>query len=504
MMRGMRSRGGRGASRPAAVILLLASFSACRERPVNVVLITIDTLRSANLSAYGYSRPTSPRLDELARQGVLFENCYSAANVTTPSHTSILTGTWVTTHGVDRNSGRLAADGDPTLAERFRGAGYATAAVVSIGHLNRAPSGLGRGFDAYFDAGGERRAGEAVRLASEWIETNAERPFFVWLHVYDPHMAYDPPPPYDALYVRQRSRRIDALLGRTSARDVLQDERLGENERQRLQRIFALSPVRKFAFDLIGFTSAELEYLPALYDGEIAYTDACLGRLFDDLDRQNLSNDTLVAVTADHGEAFGEHGYYFCHRTVYEETLRVPLILRMPRRIPAGRRVSAPASGIDIAPTLLHYAGVPLGKKMDGRSLAPFVDGSSEAANEPILADHDHRGAYVIREGSWKLIASRKGRTAKPDVVELAALAASPGDAARIGTLVITHAQAYELFNLADDPGERRNLAAEHPETVRHLLALRDERIGKSRRARARAPADPAALEQLRALGYED
>jgi arylsulfatase A-like enzyme len=471
---------------------------------VNVVLITIDTLRAGNLSAYGYSRPTSPRLEGLARQGVLFENCYSAANVTTPSHTSILTGTRVTTHGVDRNSARFAAEEIPTLAERYRRAGYATAAVVSVGHLNRASSGLGRGFDAYFDAGGERRVGEAVGLARQWIAANAERPFFLWVHVFDPHMAYDPPPPYDALYVKQRSRRIDALLGRADKRDVLDDERLGEKERSRLAGIFALRAERAFAFDLLGFTPAELEYLPALYDGEIAYTDASLGELFDDLERRNLSDDTLVTVTADHGEAFGEHGIYFSHRTVYEETLRVPLILRLPRRIPAGERVAALVSGIDIAPTLLHYSRLPLGEEMDGRSLAPLIDGWGEPPSEPILADHDHGYAAVIRDGAWKLIVSQLARRPRLRSRGLEALASTPDGAARIEGLLVVHPKRYELFNLADDPSEKRDVAAQHPEAVRRLLALSDERTKKRSRSPSRSATDPAALERLRALGYDE
>jgi arylsulfatase len=495
------SRAIRGRLIPAAA-MLLAALPACRSETsrTSVVLITIDTLRAGNLSAYGYARPTSPRLEKLAEQGVLFENCYSAANVTNPSHISILTGTRVGKHGVRQNSQTFAAEGIPTLAERFRKAGYATAAVVSISHLDRAPSGLGRGFDAYFDAGtGERRAAQSVRLVRSWVQANASRPFFLWLHIFDPHMTYNPPPPYDARYVTQRSRRIDAILGRVDKSDVLQDANLAADEREALTRIFAMPSENVIGFNLLGLTPVELEYLPALYDGEIAYTDASLGELFDDLDRQNLSGRTIVAVTADHGEAFGEHGIYFSHRTVYEETLRVPLILRYPGRIPAAKRVGALVSGIDIAPTLLHYSGLPLGEGMDGRSLAPLIEGSAEAPSEPILADHAHGHAEMVRDGSWKLIISRTAQK-----VRRLERSGRPERSEQIERLRAIHPKRHELFNLAEDPAEKNDLASQHPETVKRLLALRRERLDGASRPSSPAVTDPAALERLRALGYDD
>lgn len=481
---------------PAAAIVLLATVTACRTDPgpVNVVLITIDTLRAGNLSAYGHSRPTSPRLDQLAQQGVLFEHCYSAANVTTPSHTSILTGTRVPTHGVWRNSSPLAADGVPTLAERFRQSGYATAAVVSIDHLNGAQSGLGRGFESYFDAHGERRAEASVRLARTWIATNSQLPFFLWLHVFDPHMPYNPPPPYDGRYVTERSVRIDPFLGRGSPRAFFEHERLDDGERKRWEQLFTLPWNQAIGFNRVGLTPAELEYLPALYDGEVSYTDAALGELLDDLDRHELSENTLVAVTADHGEQFGRHGLYFVHRTLYEETLHVPLILRLPDRIPAGRRIATPVSGIDVSPTVLDYAGLPLGDQMDGRSLARAISGSGEPAGEPILAEHGNGRASMVRDGPWKLIVSSARRDSAEPTATDTAEARPPRP---------VHEKARELFNLADDPYEQNDVAAQHPEIVRRLLDLRATRL-KRWAPPARPIADPAAIERLRALGYTD
>ena len=181
--------------------------------PPSVLLITIDTLRADHLSAYAHSRRTSPNLDALAAQGALFEVAYSESNTTNPSHATILTRAPMQAHGVVSMPQGLDAPGLPTLAERFQSAGYATAAIVSARHLNR----LRRGFDAYLDvAETERAAAETVALANEWIEAHAQQRFFVWLHLFDPHTPYAPPPPYDTRFPSPPGPRIDVIFGRLS------------------------------------------------------------------------------------------------------------------------------------------------------------------------------------------------------------------------------------------------------------------------------------------------
>jgi arylsulfatase len=474
-----------------------ALFSAGRERPPSVLLITIDTLRVDRLSGYGYQRPTSPNLDRLGREGAVFESCYSASNSTNPSHTSILTGTRVTRHGVVTNQTTFAEESIPLLFERFRAAGYETAAVVSVAHLNRTLSGLGRGVDDYFDAQGERRAESSVVLARTWIAARADRRFFLWLHLFDPHMMYDPPAPFDTAYPAERSPRLDVILRRSDAADFFRAKAVAEEERRFLEKQFSLHFIDSISFNQIGLTPSEIGYLHALYDGEITYTDTALAGLFRELEDLGIRDETLVVLTADHGEAFGEHGIYCDHRSLYEETLRVPLILRYPDAIPAGLRVQTPVSGIDIAPTILDYAGLPADGEMDGRSLRPALD-QSELVSEPILAEHAHALASMVRDGPWKLIVSRTAARA-------GRIEARQEEASNVRKLRTLHPNEHELFNLVDDMGEVRDQSTTRPDVVERLLAMYAARSnGRAAPPTTRAVSDPAALERLRALGYED
>ncbi|MBI4514367.1 MAG: sulfatase [Deltaproteobacteria bacterium] len=448
----------------------------------NVLLITIDTLRADHVSAYGYMRPTTPHLDRLASEGVMFENCYSAANVTNPSHISLLTGTRVSTHGVTSNTAGLTAPHITTLAERFRKAGYATAAVVSIGHLGQENSGLGRGFDDYYDVKDERRATDSVLVTRQWLGAHAERPFFVWLHLWDPHMRYNPPPPYDRRYVRASSPRIDLFLKRSPLQQFFRANRVPPSARDRLRELFKLGFKEAVGNNQIGLTREEIDYLVALYDGEIAYVDATLAGLFGDLHELGLSDDTLLVVTADHGEAFGEHSIYCDHRTIYNETLHVPLIMRYPRRIPAGRRVANLVSGIDLAPTVLQYAGLRLDGPLEGRSLLPAIEQGPAQEPVPLFAEHAKGIASMVRDGQWKLIIGN--RAAKPRL----------------------HPNAFELFNLDDDPHERRDLTETKPEMIAKLQQVRQAWLtapAVAPEANER-PVDAETLERMRALGYVD
>jgi arylsulfatase len=344
----------------ASLVVCVSNTASPVQRPVNVVLVTIDTVRADHLSAYGYKRQTSPNLDRLAREGALFETAYSATNSTQPSHTSLLTGTRATTHGVLSNSIRFARADIPTLAERFHRAGYATAAVVSTPELNRDRSGLGRGFDFYADTPQiTRPAAAASALARSWIAQHHGHPFFFWLHLIDAHMPYSPPPPYDARFVSERCARIDVILGRESADEFFRDH---PHVRRRafLKEQFARPFIDSIGLNHIGLTPKETDYLAAMYDGEIAYANAALGVLFTDLRKLSPERPPLVVVTADHGESLGDHHVVYCeHSTIYEETLRVPLIFWWPGHIPAGSRIATIAAGIDVAPIGLDTASSP-------------------------------------------------------------------------------------------------------------------------------------------------
>jgi arylsulfatase A-like enzyme/Tfp pilus assembly protein PilF len=292
----------------------------------NVVLITLDTTRADRIGAYGYRRGRTPRLDRLASEGVLFERALTAAPTTLPAHTSLLTGRFPFGHGV-RNNGTPLGEQPATLASAFHDRGYATAAFVSAFVLDRR-FGLGRGFDEYDDrldaAPGvaaelvERRGDRTAAAASAWIAAHASAPFFVWIHLYDPHDPYEPPAPYRGMFPGQP------------------------------------------------------------YDDEVAFTDGVVGSVVDALERQGELPSTVVAVIGDHGESLGEHGEATHGMFVYESAMHVPLLLWGPPYLPAGRRLAPPVRSVDVASTLLELAGLPALPDIDGQSLLPLVRGGSQ------------------------------------------------------------------------------------------------------------------------------
>ncbi|MGE0454594.1 MAG: sulfatase-like hydrolase/transferase [Vicinamibacteria bacterium] len=276
----------------------------------NLLLVTIDTLRADRVGAYGWARAATPALDRLAREGVLVEDAVVHVPQTRPSHVSLLTGLLPYEHGIRDNFSPPLEKRFVTLAERLRAAGYATGGFVGAYPVS-ADSGLDRGFERFDDPFGsagkragreersERRGGEVTDAALGWLKGQGQRPFFAWVHLFDPHWPYEPPAPY-----RER---------------------------------FAQDP----------------------YDGEVAYADSQVARLLEWLDRSGRAARTLVVVTSDHGEGLGDHGEDEHLLFVYDTTLRVPLVLRQAGALPAGRRVKGQFRGIDLLPTLLELLGQP-------------------------------------------------------------------------------------------------------------------------------------------------
>jgi arylsulfatase A-like enzyme/Tfp pilus assembly protein PilF len=326
-----------------ALLVLVLSFALPRARPAagpprrpNVLLVTIDTLRADHLGCYGYADARTPVLDGLAARGVRFATAVAHGPLTAPSHASILTGLTPPRHGVRDNGGFALAANVPMLPAAFLGAGYRTTAFVSGFPLDRR-FGFARGFEAYDDrlrhGGDPRRAAYVERTAEattaavlRWLDgQDAARPWFAWVHYFDPHAPYEPPPAFSAR--------------------------------------FATRP----------------------YDGEVAFVDEQLGAVLRRIEQAGSLSSTLVLVTADHGESLGEHGEETHGVFVYDATLKVPFLLAGPR-VPAGRVASTVARGIDVAPTLLDLAGLPADGAIEGRSLRPALEGR-EMADEPAYAE---------------------------------------------------------------------------------------------------------------------
>lgn len=362
----------------AALALLCGACGESAPPPRHLILVTLDTLRADRLGTYGYARELTPHLDALAARGIRFDDAISQAISTPPSHASIFTGLNPPQHGLRKLSGQRLADENVTLAERLREAGFQTAAFVGGLPLRRA-LGLDQGFEVYDDAfgeAGERPAGETVDRVQAWLpELRGDR-LFLWVHFFDPHMPYFPPP-------EERSRfRLGELRREDLATPV------AANQRGR--------PKARPAPDV-------LERMTDLYDSEVAYTDAQLGRLLGLLEARGVLRDAVVAVVADHGECLGEHGYFFGHWDVWYATARIPMLLAHPDRRGAGTAVAATVRSIDLMPTLLAWLGVDAPALLEGSDLSPLVEGRERTPRAAYTEQLEYFPARAVSQGEWLL-----------------------------------------------------------------------------------------------------
>jgi arylsulfatase A-like enzyme/Tfp pilus assembly protein PilF len=405
----------------AGLVFLLRSR---RDAPANLLLVTIDTLRADHLGCYGYGGASTPVLDALARDGARFENVQSAVPITGPSHATILTGLYPPAHGVRDNVTFPLDPRHATLASLLRARGYRTAAFIGAYPVASA-FGFGQGFDEFneglhespdFGQGAERPGNEVADAVVGWLANPGEGPFFVWMHLYDPHTPYAPPPPYDQIF-RDRP-----------------------------------------------------------YDGEVAFADAQVGRVLQAFRASGREKDTLVVVVADHGEALGEHDEAGHAVLIYQSTLRVPLILAGPG-IPAGRVVPDQVGTVDLLPTVLGLLGFEPPQGLPGRSLRPALR-AQRLAPQPLYSE----SLFGRLNCRWSTL---RGWT---------------GDGWKL-----IDGSAPELYELAGDPAEARNRAAEETQRVsrmREALAAAVHRMAPSG-DRARAVAlSPEQEERLRSLGY--
>jgi len=350
-----------------AVVVVLAGcaawyFSTRTKRPgtlKNVVLISIDTCRADRLSCYGYSRPTTPNIDAVAREGVLFERAQTPVPLTTPAHSSMLTGLYPPSHGLHLNNGDHLADANVTLAECLREAGFRTGGFVGAFPLD-ARLELDQGFDTYdgtfADVGhqaghaADRTAEEVNRSALDWLGKDVAKPFFLFLHYYDAHQPFEPP--------------------------------------QAFATAFAGDP----------------------YAGEIAHVDQCIGQVLDRLRTLGVYDDTLVIITSDHGESLGEHGESGHALMIYQSTLHVPLIIRTPTSDVA-RRIADGVSLVDIVPTVLDLVGAKSPPRVQGISLRAALTGQPLPVREwPLYSESLEAASFGcstldgLLEGNWKYI----------------------------------------------------------------------------------------------------
>jgi arylsulfatase A-like enzyme len=421
----------------------------------NIILISIDSLRADHLHSYGYARRTSPNIDSLAADGAIFETVMSPTSWTLPAHMTLMTSLAPEEHGVITNRLRLGANVD-TLPMRLQRAGYTTAGFVSATYLDGI-YGFSRGFDEYDDytllrvAGEKSRAavtsrqvaGRAIDFLQRQTAVRDARPFFLFLHFFDVHYNYNPPLPY--------ARMFDSGYAGAATGDV---DSIHE-----------------------GMASSDLNHVVALYDGEIAWVDANIGNILAALRRLGMDDNTIVAITADHGEEFLEHGQAAHYKTLYDEVLRVPLVIRYPGHVFAGRRLQGQVRLMDVAPTLLTLAGLPVAKartRTQARSLACLLTSAGPPHPAPVLpAFGDLRGEVAsVRTGGAKLIRNLR-----------------------------THRE--EFYDLASDPGERTNLDALAKTQRDQLRIILDRwRSSASTSSNGKADLDEEEKATLRSLGY--
>ena len=432
-------------------LALLAALNAAAQMPAqpapNVLLITIDTLRADHLGCYGYKHIKTPNIDALAAEGTRFDRAFAVVPVTLPSHTSILTGTYPMLSGMHDFSGNKLNPLQPTMASVLKQNGYQTGAVIAAAVLD-SRFGLNQGFDFYYDHFEFNRLDEAnldemarpgnvvADAALDWLANNSQKKFFLWMHLYDPHAPYHPPEPYAHEYAAQP------------------------------------------------------------YDGGIAFADEQVGRVLRFLKDKGIYQNTIIVLCGDHGESLGEHGEKTHGFFIYNATMHVPLIIRLPdNRLPqtgtatatataTARTVDDPVSLVDLMPTVLGAVGVDVPSQVQGRSLLPEIRSDSSAVDAQANRDRSLYGETFLPRIHFNWSELRGSENAKYHYIA---------------------APRPELYDLTKDPGELHNLFADKSavaEEMRAKLAalIRDYSAGKE--LAEKTGLDPALMERLKSLGY--
>jgi len=436
----------------------------------SVILVSIDTLRADHLGCYGYERDVSPTIDKLAESGTLFVNDLSTSSWTLPAHMSMLTSLYPSFHKMEKG-GKLGSvrldDSETTLAEILQPAGWTTAGIVAHPFLS-GKWGFDAGFGLYrlYSTQAEAQTNRA-ELWLEWHQFQVNRglrkpEFFLFLHYLDPHEVYSPPPPYVTKY--------------------FPDYKGSLRPRDKFVTLFSQKP---FAND------EDFRYGLALYDGEINYTDAQLGRFLATLAALGRTESTLIVLTSDHGEEFKDHDSMGHKSSLYREQARVPLIFAHPKLVAAGRRITDPVSAVDITPSILDLLGLPPLAKAQGVSLARYVrPGTSDAWRLPsrsLFAELGPLGATWEGSSHQKAILNERYK------------------------LVVRYDDASkQLFDWTDDPSEKKDLyeAKKGSEEIRTLESQLDEFIRDGVaynavfRERNEIEIDEKTRERLRSLGY--
>lgn len=393
-----------------------------KPKDLNVILITIDSLRPDHLGCYGYKRNTSPIIDKLAKESVLFSQAIVQGHRTPLSLPSLHTSTYPRTHGVYREGFKISPS-LPTLAEILKKNGYWTKAIC---FFEDNITGLERGFDVFT---GGAKTDLITKTAISWLEKNQNNKFFLWIHYLDPHSPYLPPAPYNSMFLKFGSKNMP----------------ISNNP---------LDGYKAIPVYVAENNITDIDYYISQYDGEIRFVDEQLGILLQRIKELNLDKNSILILTADHGESMGEHNDYFMHGNLYDEIIKVPLFVKCEKIIPRAKIISHQVQLIDIAPTILNALSISKPKSMQGSSLLPLI--LKNKRHPSFFAFTELAASYKkikelskesVRTNEWKLIYTKDIRN---------------------------NNELYELYNLNLDPGENDNLIEKETNTFNFLKTKLD------------------------------
>ena len=436
-------------------------FLSCRReapKPRNIIFVLVDTLRADRLGAYGYARDTSPNVDAFARESIKFENARSQASCTFPSANSILTSRWPAAFLGQANQALGIPEGIPSLAEILRLEGFRTVAVSASAVVRNTPSrfnptaGFGRGFEVFHEDC-VWKSGACVNRAAEEHLKKGDKPLFLYLHYIDPHGPYQPPKRFQNRFAK------------------------GQPDKKWV-RVGDPNPIGNWLYkgeEHPGFTEADLRYLSDLYDEEIAFFDTQFAELLEKLRASGLLDESIVVFAADHGEEFLEHGHIKHCRTLFDNSIRVPLFIHLPGV--DAKAVAKPVQNLDLVPTILDYLGIKSGYPFEGRSLRPLIDGHDEGDEDAPAERYQYGMQGTFRsasDGRYKLIQDMGAGT-------------------------------FSLFDLSADPAEKADVLRRER---RAFFRLRDSLTGWIGRSEGQGQESESvrkakeAEEKLRSLGY--
>ena len=413
----------------------------------NIILLSIDTLRADRVGAYGYNRPTTPFIDSLAKESVVFRNTVTAAPWTLPSHVTMFTGLYPTSHGVVQAHDKISKD-LPLLAEILKRAGYKTAAFTGGGYVS-AGYGFSRGFSTFVQnrhlASDGFDFGNTVERAEELLKSRGDdkRPYFIFLHTYDVHCPYAVPEKYQQLF--------------KSSADYIDPGHCGEDY-----------------YNKLSLTESQGKYLADQYDGSIRAVDDTLSGFVKFLETQPDYDNTILIITSDHGEEFLEHGLVGHQHSLYRALLMVPLIMHVPGVAP--KEVHGSVSLVDLFPTVLDLAGAPIPGAIDGASLKPYLEEGDELAPKR----------------NFQIVSTDRGQSMRSLISDDAHLIVSNDDGSKL------------LFDVKNDPLEHNNTCATDQQRCErlHEALLKAFNATHQNAAKNKESIGDENIEQLKSLGY--